>query len=221
MENHEDETSKVTSLWPDPVPFWRDFTPENLARYESLKQDYARQQGVSLDAISRVPDIPDDLVNLQPPPEPADGKWRLFGESAKVRRSLRTLSRMNAAGADPFLAQLTDSLLSLEDAGVQRLAPAVETDKDSKHLDRGFELKKLAKSILLKYLELIGVMSYNPAHVSALSSALRRAHRHPPRQLTSVLLTQRPPSRFRISRRCCSTSTTSSTSTARTRRASS
>lgn len=44
--------------------------------------------------------------------------------------------------------------------------PAHSEEKDGKHLDRAFELKKMAKSLLLNFLELVSVMAVMPDDVS-------------------------------------------------------
>ncbi|OIW25454.1 MED7-domain-containing protein [Coniochaeta ligniaria NRRL 30616] len=131
--------SNASSTFPDPPPFWRDFTTDKIDRMESLRSRYADQTGLDISTIIRVPDVPDDLTNLQPPAEPADGKWRLFGEQLT----------------------LNDKLQSLEAAGIERLVPS-EDDLDGKHVDRAFVLKRLAKSLLLNFLELMGVMGIAP-----------------------------------------------------------
>ncbi|KAL1844721.1 hypothetical protein VTK73DRAFT_1965 [Phialemonium thermophilum] len=134
------DPAKASSTFPDPPPFWQDFTPGNLERYEALRKRYADQQGIDVSAVVRIPGIPPELVNLQPPAEPADGRWRLFGET-------QTLS---------------DELQSLEAAGIERLVPASQTDQDGKHVDRAIALKRLAKSLLLNFLEWMGVMAIAP-----------------------------------------------------------
>ena len=78
------DSSKASSTFPDPPPFWQDFMPERIARFESLKQQHADRNGLDATAVVRVPNVPEDLICLQPPAEPADGKWRLFGEAQSV-----------------------------------------------------------------------------------------------------------------------------------------
>ena len=70
--------------------------------------------------------------------------------------------------------QLDDKLPSLEDQGIERLVPQSlnvdDADKEGKHIDRAFELKRLVKSLLLKFLELVGTLSIAPEQASILSS---------------------------------------------------
>lgn len=64
--------------------------------------------------------------------------------------------------ADP--SQLSNQLPSLEEQGVARLGapiPPASAEKDA-HASKVFELKKLAKSLLLNFLELAGILAINP-----------------------------------------------------------
>lgn len=79
----QQEPHSLSSTFPNPPPFWKDFTPERLSRIEALRTAHLNQhEGEPLTA--RVPDVPEDLINLQPPAEPADGRWRVFGDQYMV-----------------------------------------------------------------------------------------------------------------------------------------
>ena len=105
MADEPIDTSKASSTFPDPPTFWRDFTTEKLDRIDELRTRYADQSGLDIATIIRVPNVPEDLINLQPPAEPADGKWRLFGETLTVCSCFRVLSWILKTGADSSIAR--------------------------------------------------------------------------------------------------------------------
>lgn len=116
----EEEPHSLASTFPNPPPFWKDFTPDNLARIDTLRREAAGQSasgGEKNDnskrdasggrhktgaedgdaardslamAATRLPDLPSELANLQPPAEPGDGRWRVFGDQYMVSRSNRS-----------------------------------------------------------------------------------------------------------------------------------
>ncbi|KAF6832285.1 hypothetical protein CPLU01_06249 [Colletotrichum plurivorum] len=154
MADNPEEPSQnaLASTFPNPPPFWRHFTPENINRIEDLRKAQAEKDGFAVkDLPARLPDIPEDLMNLQPPAEPAAGTWKVLGGNYT----------------------LDDKLPSLEDGEIKRLVPAHSDEKDGKHLDRAFELKKMAKSLLLNFLELVSIMAVVPEDGAAKIEDLR------------------------------------------------
>lgn len=85
----QEEPHSLSSTFPNPPSFWEAFTPERVARLEKIRQTYADSNGLNLESdtttLHRIPDIPEDLATLQPPPEPSDGRWRVFGDQYMVR----------------------------------------------------------------------------------------------------------------------------------------
>ncbi|RDA90842.1 hypothetical protein CP533_1533 [Ophiocordyceps camponoti-saundersi (nom. inval.)] len=135
------EPHSLSSTFPNPPPFWQDFTPEKVSRAEALRK-----------TSTATADLPPDLIHLQPPREPKDGRWRVFG--------------------DQYM--LDDKLPTLEEQGIANLqAGGASNTRESKHYDRALELKCMAKSLLLNFLELTGVLSRSPAHAEAKMQDLR------------------------------------------------
>ncbi|KAI0182875.1 mediator complex, subunit Med7 [Xylaria flabelliformis] len=137
----DEEQQQTASTWPPPPPFWKAFTPDNIARIEELRKEKAERAGIQDLSSIRIDSLPRELRNLQPPPEPEDGEWRVFGDKYGLK----------------------DELPQLEDGEIRRLFPnPEERDQDGKHFDRATILKRLAKSLLLNFLELTGLLATSP-----------------------------------------------------------
>jgi mediator of RNA polymerase II transcription subunit 7 len=165
MAEPDSQQPSQSSTFPNPPPFWKDFTPENVARIEELRSAAAANDGGDA-ATAKLTGLPPELISLQPPPEPVDGKWRVFSDQYTVCIGLSSWVRKRMLTAR---LQLDDKLPSLEDQGIERLVPqglgSDDSNKDGKHVDRAFELKRLAKSLLLNFLELVGTLSIAPEQV--------------------------------------------------------
>ncbi|KAL7931514.1 MED7 domain-containing protein [Trichoderma chlorosporum] len=138
--DEQQEPHSLASTFPNPPDFWKEFTPDRIAEIAELRRGQAAD-GEDVDNV-RIPNLPEHLTALQPPPEPVDGRWRVFG--------------------DQYM--LDDKLPTLEEQGIENLpATASSSAKDAKHYDRAFELKRLTKSLLLNILELVGTLARNAA----------------------------------------------------------
>lgn len=145
MADDSEPQNAITSTFPPPPPFWRDFTPDNVARIADLRQEQIEREGIVDGKTVRLTGLPENLRNLQPPPEPTSGAWRVFGQNYALEEELPRLDN---------------------GTGIRKLFPdPEERDQDGKHFDRATILKRLAKSLLLNFLELTGVLSSNPAAV--------------------------------------------------------
>ncbi|KAI0973433.1 mediator complex, subunit Med7 [Xylaria arbuscula] len=136
-----EEETQVASTWPPPPAFWKDFTPDNVSRIQELRKEEAERSGLQDTSEVRLTGLPRELRHLQPPAEPEDGEWRVFGDRYRLK----------------------DELPHLDDGEIRRLFPNPdERDQDGKHFDRATILKRLAKSLLLNFLELTGLLATNP-----------------------------------------------------------
>ncbi|PQE30278.1 hypothetical protein CJF32_00008177 [Rutstroemia sp. NJR-2017a WRK4] len=146
-EQEQQQSNQAAAAFPAPPFFWQHFTPENVERIEKLRAAQSAKQDVTTETSSKLPprilDLPKELRFLQPPDPPASGRYRSFGSAYTIQ----------------------DELPSLETQGYDQLYTPPDTPTGTgKHADRALVLKRLAKSLLLNFLELLGIMSLNPEH---------------------------------------------------------
>ncbi|KAF2804727.1 MED7-domain-containing protein [Mytilinidion resinicola] len=144
----EDDEEPASYGPPQPPPFYKHFTTQNLDRLKEIQEAAASESKDNGEASTpKLLDLPPELRYLIPPEPPADGIYKSFGETKHIQAPLSSLKEFD-------IEQLYPSSPTSPSA-----TEGVQSDWT---LDRAVYLKKIARSILLNFLELVGVLSVNP-----------------------------------------------------------
>ncbi|KAJ5925012.1 Mediator complex subunit Med7 [Penicillium verhagenii] len=145
----------VNTAFAPPPPLWKHFTQENLNRLKEIKAEASKDENGQPNrnkqwspAELRALDLPPELRLLVPPEIPT-GEYSVFGE-------LQTLST---------------TLPSLQEQGIEQLYPEPSTinpqdpsqsSQSQQPLSHAYYLLKISKSLLLNFLETVGILSVSP-----------------------------------------------------------
>ncbi|PYH92484.1 mediator of RNA polymerase II transcription subunit 7 [Aspergillus ellipticus CBS 707.79] len=154
----------VATAFAPPPPLWKHFTPDNLKKLEEVKKEASTGEDGKPRRKDWTPtelrslDLPPELQLLVPPAIPTSGHYSVFGE----------------------LQSLSTALPSLQDQGITQLYPstAAETDRQalsepSRPLNHAYYLLKISKSLLLNFLEFVGILSVSPEQFESKVEDLR------------------------------------------------
>jgi mediator of RNA polymerase II transcription subunit 7 len=160
----------VPTAFAPPPPLWKHFTRENLDQLERIKNEASKGEDGRINRNKqwspselRALDVPPELRFLVPPEIPT-GQYSVFGELQSV-----SWRRKHVSGGltDLVLMQLSTTLPSLKEQGIEQLYP--EPEDDTSHdpskpspLNHAYYLLKISKSLLLNFLEFVGVLSVSP-----------------------------------------------------------
>ncbi|PSK54835.1 Mediator of RNA polymerase II transcription subunit 7 [Elsinoe australis] len=124
----------MAAPFPNPPPYYKHFTKENLARLSEIQKSQLTAKGETGGTLDKSA-MPEELRCLVPPEPPADGKYKSFG----VQHDLKQPD------------------ISLAAAGITQIYPSSPSSTDPTP-----KLIALSRAILLNFLELVGIISNNP-----------------------------------------------------------
>ncbi|KAF7594425.1 Mediator of RNA polymerase II transcription subunit 7 [Aspergillus hancockii] len=155
---------RALTAFAPPPPLWKHFTPDNLKKLEKIRKDASKGEDGKPQKKKWTPaelqslDLPPELRFLVPPEIPKSGHYSVFGE----QQSLSTI------------------LPSLKDQGITQLYPSPTDDADqeqtsepSRPLNHAYYLLKISKSLLLNFLEFVGILSVSPEQFESKVEDLR------------------------------------------------
>lgn len=88
LQDPKQARTTLSGQLPDPPPFWKSFTSENVQRMKTLRGAVPSLHPSGSGSPMRLTGLPSELTYLQPPTEPENGEWRVFGDKYTVRVAL-------------------------------------------------------------------------------------------------------------------------------------
>jgi mediator of RNA polymerase II transcription subunit 7 len=175
MEDEGEQRGDRTAFFPAPPPFWKNFTEANVARLEQLKQAATTTDTNPSDgapppqlSASQLLDLPAELGFLVPPEPPADDEdYRALG-------AITHASDVDAFGTKiESIANALTSALPGEAPilpGEWKYKPLYSTPPPEEDVaaqarwsrERQQHLLRYVRSLLLNFLELLGVLVADP-----------------------------------------------------------
>ncbi|KAI9734000.1 MAG: Mediator of RNA polymerase II transcription subunit 7 [Cirrosporium novae-zelandiae] len=134
----DEQQGAVSTSFPDPPPFYQSFTEDNINRLDDIQKSNQIESKDELERwrALRVLDLPSELRLLIPPEPPSSGDYMSFGDHYSLNQAIP----------------------SLKDQDVPQLYPSPPSTP-SPEFNHAFYLRKLIRSLLLNFLELIGILS--------------------------------------------------------------
>ncbi|KAK1147904.1 Mediator of RNA polymerase II transcription subunit 7 [Aspergillus melleus] len=149
----EGQPRALNTAFAPPPPLWKHFTPDNIKKLEEIKKEASKGEDGKptkkkwSPSELRALELPSELHYLAPPEIPTSGQYSVFGE----------------------LQSISTNLSSLESQGIEQLYPepsSVDTDREPgsqpRPLNHAHYLLRISKSLLLNFLEFVGILAVDP-----------------------------------------------------------
>ncbi|KAJ4988280.1 hypothetical protein SVAN01_06215 [Stagonosporopsis vannaccii] len=169
-----EEDGPLLNFYPDPPPFFKHFTAENLERLKEIENKASSGSGPTTDAThvssrlstEQILALPTELRYLIPPTPPSDNEsFHVFGESTK------SSATNNFSQTMEFISKTLGSQFVLSDWTYTQLYPSVDSPaavsssalhSTDANIDRQQYLNRFNRSIMLEYLSLLGLLTLDP-----------------------------------------------------------
>ncbi|KAH7069849.1 mediator of RNA polymerase II transcription subunit 7 [Paraphoma chrysanthemicola] len=162
QQQEEDEDLKLP-FFPPPPPFYQHFTTENKERLKEIENEAALDTLTEDDnaaklSAEQILALPTELRYLIPPAPPADnGEFKVFGTVTSARGSDAFEKTME------WISRTLAVDYTLEGWKYEQLYPSTSASSSaSASIDRQRYLFRFLRSILVAYIELLGIVAINP-----------------------------------------------------------